>query len=135
VRTWSEGSSAAPAPLGPWAGFSKIREYQPAGEVVHSAHRLGNDAGALARSPEANADLRGEQPAGAVLLEALSPEPEAPIDTYFVMRKLEAGANAGGGDWEYLVVQPDGSMTAQGHLALCERCHAEAGPTFVFSPG
>jgi hypothetical protein len=129
--------SAAPAdpPLGPWSDFPRLHDFVPVTDVPHSAHILGEDAGHISRSPEALADLRASQPAGAVIAESLASDPDAPLESYFVMRKLAAGANPAGGDWEYLVVKPDGSMSAQGKLPLCQRCHAEAGPSFVFSPG
>lgn len=58
----------------------------------------------------------------------------API-VYFVMVKRAPGYNPSGGDWEYLVVAPDGRVEDRGQVALCARCHAEAPHDFLFGAG
>jgi len=121
-----------PPPLGPWTDFGRLSTFQAAGDIAHSAHRIGTDSGHLLRSPDADASFKGTQPVGALFVEALSPEPTAPIEAYFIMRRTPAAS--GPASWEYLVATPDGTLAAQGNLGLCVRCHAEAGPTGLFPP-
>jgi hypothetical protein len=122
------GGSASP-PLGPWPAFSRLSTFMAVADVPHSAHRVGTDFGRISRSPDAFEDLKRPQPPGAVLLEALSTGPDAPPEQYFAMERTRAGDG-----WTYWVVDPTGAADAAGTLALCARCHAEAGPTGVFGP-
>lgn len=52
----------------------------------------------------------------------------------FTMEKRAPGFDPAGGDWEYAVLQPDGSVEARGALPFCARCHAEAPHDFLFGP-
>ncbi len=114
-------------PLGPWVAFSSLNRFVPAGDVPHSAHRVGNDAGKILRSADAVADLKAPQPSGAVLVEAPSRTRRNSPDQYFVMERASSG-------WTYRVVDPRGMTLAAGNLPLCARCHAEAGAGEVFLP-
>lgn len=72
---------------------------------------------------------------GATLVERLSaPGAAAPL-VYLVMVKRAPGFDAGGGDWEYLVVSPAAEIDQRGVLPLCARCHAEAPHDHLFGPG
>lgn len=54
---------------------------------------------------------------------------------YFAMVKRPPGYDPEGGDWEYLVVTPDGQVEARGRLPLCGRCHADAPHDHLFGAG
>jgi hypothetical protein len=55
---------------------------------------------------------------------------------YTIMRKREAGYNPTVGDWEFLVVGPDGKeLQASGRLEKCESCHkGKTDSDHVFRP-
>jgi hypothetical protein len=55
---------------------------------------------------------------------------------YTVMRKRAAGYNPAVGDWEFLVVGPDGKeVQASGRLENCQTCHVRVKDyDFVFRP-
>ncbi len=72
---------------------------------------------------------------GATIVERLFGAEGADPTAYFVMVKRAPGYDAAGGDWEYLVVLPDGSVEARGKLPLCARCHAEAPHNRLFGGG
>jgi hypothetical protein len=48
------------------------------------------------------------------------------------MVKHPPGFDPEGGDWEYLIVEPSGSIVRRGKIPLCARCHAEAPHNFIF---
>ena len=48
------------------------------------------------------------------------------------MVKRAPGFYPEGGDWEYLIVDPNGSIERRGKLPLCARCHAESPHNFIF---
>jgi hypothetical protein len=52
----------------------------------------------------------------------------------YAMEKRAPGFDPAGGDWEYLVLQPGGSVETRGPLAFCARCHAEAPHDHLFGP-
>jgi hypothetical protein len=89
-------------------------------------------------SPGTGYPLRGPAtaaPAGAVLLERLFAVGGAQPLTYFAMIKRAPGYDPAGGDWEYMVLTPDGEIDARGRLPLCARCHAEAPHDHLFGGG
>lgn len=49
-------------------------------------------------------------------------EGRAPV-LYTLMRKREPGYNPAVGDWEFMVVAPNGKLEASGKLENCEACH------------
>jgi hypothetical protein len=55
--------------------------------------------------------------------------------THFVMIKRAPGYDPPGGDWEFIVVSPDGHVEDRGPLPLCARCHAEAPRDHLFGGG
>ncbi|AUX41519.1 hypothetical protein SOCE26_029390 [Sorangium cellulosum] len=71
-------------------------------------------------------------PSGAALVEfhyaAGSSEPVALL----AMVKRPAGYDPEGGDWEYLLLTPQGRVHHRGALALCKRCHADAPHDHLF---
>ena len=72
-------------------------------------------------------------PEGAIAVEVhqdLSGNPQQ----LYAMEKRSPGFDPGGGDWEYLVLAPDGSVETRGILAFCARCHAEAPHDHLFGP-
>jgi len=93
--------------------------------------------GEILASPASGYPLRGPAsvaPVGATLLERLYGVDAAPV-AYFVMIKRPAGYDPAGGDWEYLVVLPNGGIEERGKLPLCARCHAEAPHDRLFGGG
>ncbi|MCS6901451.1 MAG: hypothetical protein RMJ98_03610 [Myxococcales bacterium] len=52
----------------------------------------------------------------------------------YAMEKRAAGFDPGGGDWEYLVLNPEGVVETRGILPFCARCHAEAPHDHLFGP-
>jgi len=71
--------------------------------------------------------------AGAVALEAHY-DLAGNAQQLFAMEKHEPGYDPGGGDWEYIVMSPDGTVESRGPLALCSRCHAESPHDHLFGP-
>lgn len=72
-------------------------------------------------------------PEGAIALEThqdLSGNPQQ----IFAMEKRAPGFDPGGGDWEYLVITPEGAVESRGVLQFCARCHAEAPYDHLFGP-
>lgn len=55
---------------------------------------------------------------------------------YTIMKKRERGFNPAIGDWEFLVVGPNGSeVQARGKLENCQSCHASKPESdFIFRP-
>jgi hypothetical protein len=109
----------------------------PAVGQLRTVHPIG-DLEATLRTNEAGAGYgkrgRGPMPEGAIVVESLSAEPGSIALTHYIMRKREPGFFAAGGDWEYAVVDRDGSVQAEGKLTLCARCHAEAPRDHLFEP-
>lgn len=72
-------------------------------------------------------------PQGAVALETHQNAAGNPQQIY-AMEKREPGFDPGGGDWEYLVITPEGAVEARGILPFCARCHADAPHDHLFGP-
>ena len=71
-------------------------------------------------------------PPGAILVEPhYRPGSSDPV-VLFAMAKQPAGFDPEGGDWEYLIVEPGGTISLRGRITLCARCHAEAPNDHVF---
>jgi hypothetical protein len=69
-------------------------------------------------------------PPGAMLLERHLSQGSKAAVVYFGMVKRAPGFDPTGGDWEYVVVSPEGQIASQGRL--CSRCHAEAPHDHLF---
>jgi hypothetical protein len=119
-----------------WDGFATMDQLETAGEL-RSAHPVGDFIAVVRVNREAagyGRKGRASLPEGAVVVEALSPEPGQPPSLYYVMRRRAPGYFDAGGDWEYGVAGPDGVFLATGKLRLCARCHAEAAREHLFEP-
>lgn len=77
---------------------------------------------------------QGALPPGAVLVEAHYRTGSTEPVVLFAMAKQPPGFDPEGGDWEYLIAEPDGLISERGHLPLCARCHAEAPHDHLFGP-
>jgi hypothetical protein len=104
---------------------SRLRSAHPVGDY---AATIRVDAAAVGYGKAG----RGPMPPGAMIVEALSPLPEAAPTLYYAMVRREPGFFSEGGDWEYFVIDPDGIVTSSGKLPLCARCHGEAGREHLF---
>jgi hypothetical protein len=72
---------------------------------------------------------------GATLVERHVARGAETTAVYFAMVKRSPGYDPDGGDWEYLVVSPDGTIEERGRIPLCGRCHAEAPHDHLFGAG
>lgn len=108
-----------------FATVSRLRTSHPVGDYAATIRvdPLAASYGKSAREP---------MPVGAMIVEAMAGDPEAPPQLYYVMERREPGYFPEGGDWEYAVLGPDGTTTAAGKLALCARCHGEAPREHLF---
>src|SRR5262249_6537769 len=88
----------------------------------------GNELAASAFPPTP----KSAAPVGAVILERLADQRSGSPGPTFAMEKRERGYFPEGGDWKYVVASPAGVLEDAGQLQLCARCHAEAGPDFLF---
>lgn len=137
---WDEGAAQSVTPPSPpnrpLPDFDELLSWSELGRVT-TAHPGSARRAVLRASPEA-ADYgrRGRQPfvPDATLVASLHSSDGAAALTHYVMRKREPGYFPEGGDWEYAVVSPEGKLLAEGRLALCARCHAEATREHVFEP-
>lgn len=102
---------------------------------IQTAHPIGPYSATIRVDQAAAAygkPARGPMPAGSMIVEALSREQDGPVELYYVMQRMPKGYFPEGGDWNYAVVAPDGTIKAGGKLALCARCHAEAAREHLF---
>ncbi|WP_437970391.1 hypothetical protein WMF04_14360 [Sorangium sp. So ce260] len=123
---------AAPAPAEPsaWELAGQLSTFEPATGRARSQHFTGDmEAEVRINAAAAPYPALGPDrvlPPGAAVVElhyaAGSSEPE----TLLAMVKRSAGYDPDGGDWEYLVLTPQGTSTHRGALPLCKRCHADA---------
>lgn len=124
-------------PLGPFARFAEIDSLTPVSKL-RSGHPLGNLAGVVKVDAKASGygqRGRGAFPPGALVVEALGPDPDGQPTLFYVMEKREPGFFPLGGDWQYSVVTLAGKLEADGKLELCARCHAEAPRDHLFEYG
>src|SRR5262249_21737523 len=121
-----------------WDLATQLAALRPVVKRSQSSHLTGElDGEVLAGSAGTYPVLGPESrlPQGATLVERLFPPEGATPGAYLVMVKRPAGYDPSGGDWEYLVVLPDGRIEQRGILPLCARCHAEAPQDRVFGGG
>lgn len=128
---------SAEKPLGPFARFAEIESLAQVSKL-RSGHPLGNLAGVVkvdAKAAGYGQRGRGAFPPGALVVEALGPDPDGQPTLFYVMEKREPGFFPLGGDWQYSVVTVAGKLEADGKLELCARCHAEAPRDHLFEYG
>lgn len=133
----SAASPTAAPPLGQFKRFSEIDSLSTV-STLRSGHPVGNLAGVVKVDTAASGygqRGRGPFPVGALVVEGLGPDPDGPANLFYVMEKRELGFFPLGGDWQYSVVSASGALEAQGKLALCARCHAEAPRDHLFEYG
>lgn len=129
-------AEAPAAPSRPLPGFEELLAW-PERVRVPTGHPGGARRAVLRVSPRAEGYGRRGRAAfspDATLVASLHSSDGAPPIAHYLMRKREPGYFPEGGDWEYAVVAPDGKVQAEGRLALCARCHAEATREHVFEP-
>ncbi|AUX21828.1 uncharacterized protein SOCEGT47_023230 [Sorangium cellulosum] len=71
-------------------------------------------------------------PPGAALVEYHYAAGSADPVTLLAMVKRHAGYDPDGGDWEYLILTPQGTSAHRGALPPCKRCHADAPHDHLF---
>jgi hypothetical protein len=124
-------------PLGPFGRFAEITSLTPVSKL-RSGHPVGNLAATVKVDAKASGygqRGRGAFPPGALVVEALGPDPDGEPTLFYVMEKRDPGFFPLGGDWQYSVVTAAGKLEADGKLALCARCHAEAPRDYLFEYG
>jgi len=118
-----------------WDIDGKLRFLRPARPRARSEHQAGDVEAEVLASPGYTYPPRGSAspaPEGTLIVERLfAPGAAAPL-SFLVMVKPSAGPEPKGGDWDYLVVRPDGLVEDSGKIASCARCHAEAPYDGVF---
>jgi hypothetical protein len=133
----ARSEAAAPRPDERWDVAGQLQKLRPAAARARSEHLGGDREGEVLASAGSGYPLHGSgtAPAGATLVERLFSPGDAQPATYFVMIKRAPGYDPPGGDWEYLIVTPDGHVEDRGQLTLCARCHAEAPHDHLFGGG
>jgi hypothetical protein len=134
------GSSrpAARDAAAPWERFGELATFQSMGPPFvsrgHFAGRWKVEVSANAAAADIYAKLtRSSQfPAGAVLAKKHAEKDTGAPGPVFAMVKHEAGFFREGGDWEYVVTDPEGRIEDRGPLPTCARCHAEGAADWVF---
>ncbi|MGK4005923.1 hypothetical protein WMF31_25070 [Sorangium sp. So ce1036] len=71
-------------------------------------------------------------PPGAALVEYHYAAGSSDPVTLLAMVKRHAGYDPDGGDWEYLILTPQGTSAHRGALPPCKRCHADAPHDHLF---
>ena len=134
-----DSAAATEPPPPPWDLAAQLRRVHPASPRTPSEHLTGQlDGEILADDGAAAYPALGPLrpiPTGATLLERLSPRGTPDVAAYFAMVKRIPGYDAGGGDWEYLVLDGTGHIEQRGRLSLCARCHADAPHDHLFGTG
>jgi len=121
-------------PAKPWDAFASLDTLKTVGET-RSAHPAGDFIASIrVNDVAARYGTKGRDPLpeGALVVEALATEANTPPAVYYAMLRKAPGYFPDGGDWAYFVVAADGTIEAEGKLALCARCHAEAPREHVF---
>jgi len=114
-----------------WQRYSKVA-YQSA---THGNRFVQNYANPAARAYGAY-EKAGRMPVGATLAKdsfSVDAGGRAAPGPLFVMEKMAAGFNPGGGDWKYTMIMPDGSVFGEtggknaGGMQFCVECHIAVG--------
>jgi hypothetical protein len=136
-------SAQAPAspepPPPPWDLARELLSLRKVTERAASDHLAGEVDGEVlandAARPYPALGPKHRLEAGATLLERHLVHGSDKLAVYFAMVKRPAGYDPPGGDWEYLVVTPDGHVDQRGRLTLCARCHVDAPHDHLFGGG
>jgi hypothetical protein len=123
----------------PWDLASQLATLRPVTPRAASEHLTGAfDGEVLANEAAKPYPALGPKLAltpGATLVERHIARGADATTVYFAMVKRSPGYDPEGGDWEYLVVAPDGRIEERGRLPLCERCHVDAPHDHLFGAG
>jgi hypothetical protein len=121
-----------------WEGFAELGAYRAMGKpFISRGHFAGRWQAEVFVSQDAAATYTGLSHAsrfsvGAVLVKKHSEKDSRAPGPIFAMAKRAPGFFPPGGDWEYVVTDPEGWIEDRGPLAACARCHAEATGDWVF---
>jgi hypothetical protein len=121
-----------------WDGFADLGTYRSAGKPFLSrGHFAGRWIAEVLVTPTASDTYAGltrssHFATGAVLAKKHTEKDSHAPGPIFVMIKHDPGYFPEGGDWEYLVTDPEGWIEDRGAIASCARCHAEATSNWVF---
>jgi len=115
---------------------SRLLPLPPLREVGRglSAHPVGRFDGILSVSEgfAYGAPERSAPAVGTSLVVTLVPVGGDGPGLQYVMKREVPGYFPEGGDWRFAVIGADGAVQAEGKLALCARCHAEAPRDHLF---
>jgi hypothetical protein len=121
-----------------WEGLAELAAYSSMGKsFVSRGHFVGRwravvSANAAAAPVYTSLSRSSRFPTGAALAKKHTELSTGAPGPLFVMVKRDAGFFPQGGDWEYVVTDPDGWIEDRGPIASCARCHAEATADWVF---
>lgn len=77
---------------------------------------------------------KGDYPVGTLVVKEKCLDPNgAQVELFTVMRKREPGYNPTVGDWEFLVLNHDYTITASGKIDSCAECHQRFAQTDFLS--
>lgn len=130
--------TAAPPAVEPvtWELSAQLASFKPATGRARSQHFTGDmEAEVRINAAASPYPLLGPErvlPPGAALVEFHYPASSSEPVTLLAMVKRPAGYDPDGGDWEYVVLTPQGTSTHRGALPLCRRCHADAPHDHLF---
>jgi hypothetical protein len=117
-----------------WRGLNDSRDWPASTDAWFAAQgHYGGTSEALVRvSPNAYEQyqqhtLGSELKPGSTLIMLHRSQATGKHGPVHAMRKQQDG-------WDFLLLESNGAVVAQGQLASCARCHAEAASDFVFGP-
>ncbi|AGP35791.1 hypothetical protein BE04_12830 [Sorangium cellulosum] len=129
-------AASAPADPSAWELAGQLASFTPATGRARSQHFTGEMEAEVrinaAAAPYPALGPARALPPGAALVELHYPAGSSEPVTLLAMVKRPAGYDPDGGDWEYLVLTPQGTSTHRGALPLCKRCHADAPHDHLF---
>ncbi|WP_438028903.1 hypothetical protein [Sorangium sp. So ce233] len=128
-------ASPAPEPAA-WEFAPQLASFKPATGRARSQHFTGELEGEVrinaAAAPYPVLGPDRVLPPGAAVVELHYPPDATEPVTLLAMVKRPAGYDPDGGDWEYVILTPQGTSTHRGALPLCKRCHADAPHDHLF---
>ncbi|WP_434047006.1 MULTISPECIES: hypothetical protein [Sorangium] len=143
TTAWIEGGSSpiaeprapAAAPAA-WELAPQLASFKRATDRARSQHFTGELEGEVrinaAASPYPVLGPGHVLLPGAAVVELHYPAGSTEPVTLLAMVKQPAGYDPDGGDWEYVILTPQGTSTHRGALPLCKRCHADAPHDHLF---